>query len=103
MNHRHLAFAQRVLPPLPFALLLASMCINQVVFSWALYLRAHKQEKFMTNSILGALWMAPTAFFFGRTSGAHGIAICYFWDTIFIGIGYGTYTFLRYRKLWHAD
>jgi len=93
----------RILPPSTLALLFAGHALNVIVFAEALYLRAHKQEKFMTNSILGALWMAPTAFFFGRTSGAYGIAICYFWGTIFIGIGYGTYTFLRYRKLWHAD
>ena len=72
-----------------------------MVFAEALYLRAHKQEKFMTNSILGALWMAPTAFFLGRSLGAYGIAVCYFWGSVVIGLGYGTYTFLRYRKLWH--
>lgn len=94
--------ALRILPPFPLALLFAGHAGNVVVFAEALYLRAHKQEKFMINSIAGALWMAPTALFFGRSSGAYGIALCYFWGTLFIGLGYGTYTFLRYRKLWHA-
>jgi hypothetical protein len=97
------ALSLRMLPPKTLALLFAGHALNVIVFAEAMYLRAHKQEKFMTNSILGALWMAPTAFFFGRTYGAYGIAMCYFWGTILIGIGYGTYTFLRYRKLWHAD
>jgi len=97
------ALALRILPPRPLALLFAGHAFNVIVFAEAMYLRAHKQEKFMTNSIAGALWMAPAAFFFGRSTGAYGIAVCYFWGTIFIGLGYGTYTFLRYRRLWHAD
>ena len=94
--------ALRILPPLPLALLFFGHAGNVVVFAEALYLRAHKQEKFMINSIVGAFWMAPTALIFGRSHGAYGIALCYFWGTIVIGLGYGTYTFLRYRKLWHA-
>lgn len=101
LDHHHNALALRLLPPVPLALLFAGHAFNVVVFAEALYLRAHKQEKFMTNSILGALWMAPTAFFLGRSLGAYGIAVCYFWGSVVIGLGYGTYTFLRYRKLWH--
>jgi hypothetical protein len=98
----HSPLALRILPPLPLALLFAGHAGNVVVFAEALYLRAHKQEKFMVNSIMGALWMAPAAFIFGRSLGAAGIATCYFWGMIFIGLGYGTFTFQRYRRLWHA-
>ena len=103
LRMRGFPLALRMLPPTALAYLFGGHICNVVVSAEALYLRAHKQEKFMTNSILGALWMAPTAFFFGRSLGAYGIAVFYFWGSIFIGIGYGTYTFLRYRKLWHAD
>ena len=102
LRNRGMSIGLRVLPALPLALLFAGHIMNVVVFAEALYLRAHKQEKFMVNSILGALWMAPTALLFGRTSGAYGIALCYFWGTVVIGIGYGTYTFTRYRSLWHG-
>ena len=79
---------------------------NIVVFAEALYLRAHKQEKFMINSLLGAVYIAPLTWFLGRWSspygGAWGIAAAYAVGTLFIGLGYGTYTFLRWRRIWHA-
>ena len=96
------AFALRLLAPLPLALLLLSTVINIVVFGYALYLRAHKQEKFMANSIAGALWMAPAALVFGRLHGALGIAAAYAAGSVVIGLGFGTYTFLRWRRLWHG-
>ena len=102
LRSRQIALGLRVLPTAPLALLFAGHVMNVVVFAEALYLRAHKQEKFMINSILGALWMAPAALFIGRTHGAYGIALCYFLGTVVIGLGYGTYTFSRYRSLWHG-
>ncbi|HZY61822.1 MAG TPA: hypothetical protein VFE38_04785 [Edaphobacter sp.] len=102
LRAHHIRFALRLLPPLPFALLLIATIANIVVFGFAIYLRAHKQEKFMWNSIAGALSIAPAAFIFGRSYGALGIAVTYFLATIFIGVGSGSYTFLKYRKLWHG-
>lgn len=96
------AFALRLLPPLPLAYLLLGTVINIVVFGYALYLRAHKQEKFMVNSIVGALWMAPAALLLGRVYGAYGIAAAYAGGSVVIGLGFGTYTFLRWRRLWHG-
>ena len=56
----------------------------------------------MLNSILGALWMAPMAVVLGRAYGAYGIVIGYFLGTLVIGVGLGSYTFFKYRRLWHA-
>jgi len=103
VNHRHLAFAQRVLPPLPFALLLASMCINQVVFSWALYLRAHKQEKFLIPSVVGALCLSLSTYFLGRRFGALGMTAGQLSLAVAVGLGLGYYTFAKYRKMWHRS
>ena len=95
-------FATRLLAPAPFGLMLLATVANILVFAEALYLRAHKQEKFMINSILGALWMAPATLLLGRWYGAYGIAIGYVAGTLAIGVGLGTYTFARYRRLWHG-
>ncbi len=98
--------SSRLLPPLPLAMLLFGTVGNIVVFAEALYLRAHKQEKFMINSILGAVYITPLAYLLGRWQnphgGAWGIAAAYAVGTLFIGLGYGTYTFLRWRRIWHA-
>ncbi len=98
---RHLPLAHRLLSPLPFALLLLGSVANNVVSSEAMYLRAHKQEKFMLNSIVGALYTAPMAWVLGSRFGAPGIATGYFAGTMVIGLGLGTYTFQKYRRRWH--
>ena len=98
----HIAFALRLLPPVPLALLMLATIINIVVFAEALYLRAHKQEKFMINSIVGALWMAPAAFWLGRYYGAYGLSIGYLGCCVVIGLGFGSYTFMKWRRIWHA-
>ena len=98
--------ASRLLAPLPLALLFFGTVGNIVVFAEALYLRAHKKEKFMVNSLLGAVYIAPLAYLLGRWQsphgGAWGIAAAYALGTLVIGLGYGTYTFLRWRRIWHA-
>ena len=98
----NLPFAHRILPPLPFGLLLLSMNINQVVASMALYLRAHKQEKFLLNSVIGAICVSISTLLLGRAFGALGITIGQFAIALAVGLGFGTYTFLKYRRLWHA-
>ena len=96
----------RVLPSVPLAMLFFGAVGNIVVFAEALYLRAHKQEKFMVNSIVGAVYTVPVVFLLGRLprswGGAWGISAAYAVGTLIIGLGYGTYTFLRWRRVWHA-
>ena len=100
-NHRHIAFAQRVLPPLPLALLLVSMCINQVVASWGLYLRAHKQEKYLIPSVAAALSLTLSTYFLGRPFGAIGMVSGQIFLAVVIGLGFGGFIFMKYRALWH--
>lgn len=102
LGHRHVPFAQRLLPPLPFAFLLVSMNVNQAVNSMALYLRAHKQEKFLVNSVLGAVGLTLTTWFLGRSYGALGMTAGQLGIALCVGLGLGSYTFLKYRRLWHA-
>jgi hypothetical protein len=102
LNVRHMPFAQRVLPPLPFGLLLVSMLISQIINSWALYLRAHKQEKFLINSVIGAICLSLSTYFLGRRYGALGMTYGQVAIGIFVGLTTGYYTFSKYRKLWHG-
>jgi hypothetical protein len=106
LGRHNFAIAKRLLPPVPLAMMFVASLGNIVVFAEALYLRAHKQEKFMINSILGALYTAPAAFLVGRSPGPHGgawgIAAVYMIGTLIIGLGYGTYTFTKWRRIWHA-
>ena len=102
MLHHDVSFAQRLLPIVPFALLLANMSLNQVVASFGLYLRAHKQEKFLLNSVLGAVTIGVTTLTLGRWYGPTGMTAGQLGATLLVGIGMGGYTFLKYRRIWHA-
>lgn len=102
LNLKHISFAHRVLGPLPFGLLLLTIIGNHIVFSEALYLRAHKQEKFLMISVLNALFMAMSTYVLGKRFGAIGMVSGYLVINTIIGLGLGTYTFLKYRRIWHA-
>jgi O-antigen/teichoic acid export membrane protein len=101
-GHQWSHYATRFLSPLGLGLILFGFVANTAVSSMAIYLRAHKQEKFMINSIAGALYTVPAAYFLGHKYGGLGIAIAYAAGSLVIGLGFGTYTFLKWRKRWHG-
>ena len=77
LNAHHLKIAGRMLPPLPFGLLLLAMVVNHTVFSVAIYLRSHKQEKMLGQSIYGAVGTALSTYFLGKRFGAIGVVSGY--------------------------
>lgn len=103
LYYHHFPFAKRLLPPLPFGLLLCTPVITQIVASEALYLRAHKQEKFLWNSVIGAACITISSIYLGKHYGALGINAGYLVIALTIGLGGGTWTFMKYRRLWHLQ
>jgi len=101
LNSRHFNFAQRLLDPFSLGILLLYMVVNVIISSEAYYLRAHKQEVFFVNSLIGAVAVTVCTFIFGRRYGATGIVIstCLLnW----IGLVWATYKFRKYRRIWHT-
>ncbi|MGA8731554.1 MAG: hypothetical protein WB608_22535 [Terracidiphilus sp.] len=96
-------FAHRILSPVPLALLFAGTFINVLVFAQALYLRAHKQEKFLLNSIVSAALMSCSTYFLGKYFGSTGMVIGALTIGIVFGLPLGTYTFFKYRREWHGE
>ena len=92
--------ADRVLDPLPLALLAATAIVNQVIFAEALYLRAHKEEPFLWPSVFGALATAAASYFLVRCCGATGMMMGNFFLTL-PGIVLATWIFVTRRRLWH--
>lgn len=102
INLRHLRFAERLLNPACVAALLAATTINIIIFAQALYLRAHKQEKFLMCSVLGATLVATSTYYLGKTYGATGVVIGNLVIAIFMILPC-TYIFLKYRRIWHGE
>jgi len=96
-------FASRMLAPFAFGLLLLSAVINHVWYSEAIYIRAHKQEKYLGVSVGIAILVSLTAFVLGKHFGSMGMAAGYLAVSVVVGFGFGTPIFLKYRRLWHAD
>lgn len=101
LDWRHMRFGGRLLSAECMAALLFATAVNVLVFGEALYLRAHKQEKFLLNSVLSAVAVACSTYFLGRTFGAAGIVAGNLTIALLLGFPLGTWVFLKYRKIWH--
>lgn len=94
-------YSQRILSPLPFALLTIVAVLNVVGLSQAAYLRAHKKEPLLLNSIVIGALTAISTYFLGRAYGAMGMVVGYFLLAGFLGLGWTTWIFITKRHEWH--
>jgi len=90
------------LSPAPIGILLLLQPLNIIVYAQALYLRAHKQEKYLFNSVMGAILVGSSTYFFGKHYGALGIVSGNLVIGLLFGFPLGTYVFLKYRRIWHV-
>lgn len=96
-----ITLSKRFVPFFPLILLCGVNYINQYIFSWATYLRCHKQEPFLVNSIAGAILCTLSTVILGKSFGLTGIVLGYFIITCFIGLPWGYLTFKINRLKWH--
>jgi hypothetical protein len=102
LNAQNIRFAQRLLDPSSIAMLMVFTVTNVIVFAQSFYLRAHKQEVFLMNSIVGAISVTAVTFIFGRYYGARGIIVSCCIGNV-LSLFWASYKFRKYRKLWHAS
>ena len=100
MRELGLEMATRFLPPLPTALLLTAIVLQQVRFAMGSYLRAHKQEPLVLLSVLEALIAIPLLTLLGRSFGAIGMVLG-FLGLSTLTLGPAVFTFEHCRNLWH--
>lgn len=103
LHLRGYAFAHRVIDPLSLALLLGTVPISAITFAQALYLRAHKQEKFLLISILSAILIGCSTVFLGKYYGSLGVSAGSLVIGLLMSLPLGTYTLAKYRRIWHAQ
>ncbi len=100
-NYLNLNFANRFLYSLPLILLCLTVIANQLVFSWATYLRCHKKEPFLVLSIVTGILCCISTFFLGNNFGLNGMVIGYATITIMCGLVWGGFIFKRKKLEWH--
>jgi hypothetical protein len=101
LNLQHIRFAQRLLDPNSIAILMLYMIANVIIFAEAYYLRAHKQEVLLMNSVAGAAVVTACTLIFGRAYGATGIVVSCSIANL-LGLLWATQKFQKYRRLWHS-
>ena len=92
----------RFLAFLPMLLMCLPVYTNQFVFSVATYLRCHKKEPFLIQSIvMGVLTMLSTVFL-GKENGLYGICIGYCVLSVLVSLPWGMVIFITKKKEWHG-
>jgi O-antigen/teichoic acid export membrane protein len=94
-------FSGRVPPWHVLFMLCLVTVMNQVVFAKAFYLRAHKREPFLANSVFLGLAMAVGLFCFQHSS-AFSVSAMYAIITFFGGLIWGSSIFIYCRSRWHC-
>lgn len=102
LNWIHSPYAQKILSPLVFALLLIAAIVNHLFASIGTYLRAHKQEVLFQLSLAIAVAVLFSNYMSARTVGALGMVAGYLVILAILGLGGGFLRFLKYRSLWHS-
>lgn len=94
---------QRMLPLPTLAVLMLAIFLNHLLYSEALYLRAHKREPFLVLSAAVALLCCTSTLVAGRWWGATGVTVGYFLCGGVVNLAGGTYIFVRARRIWHSS
>lgn len=92
--------AERFLDYIPMLLLTIPVIAQMVTDNLATYLRCHKKEPFLLQSICLGVISVAYIFIFGRNYGLMGICIGYFITFTFISLPWGYYIFKTKRKIY---
>jgi len=99
INDVHIS--DRFLPYIPILLLLSASLANQFVGAWATYMRCHKQEPLVLQSVVVSILVMTSTFLFGRYFGVIGVTLGYSIITVFVSLPW-TYFIFKSKKIeWH--
>jgi hypothetical protein len=90
----------RFIPIMPMFFMMCTILINLIVSSWAIYLRCHKQEPYLINSIVAGVLSTVSITMLGKYYGLSGISAGYLLINIFM-FPWAYKVFIDKRKSWH--
>ncbi|WP_461453531.1 lipopolysaccharide biosynthesis protein [Mucilaginibacter sp.] len=99
----HISYYTRFLPLLPTIIISLTCFANQLVFSWATYLRCHKKEPFLVQSIVAAVIMCASIFYLGKMYGLMGVVSGYGILIIVFCLPWAYQIFTSKKTLWHSN
>jgi len=94
-------FADRFLDYFPMTLMTVSVIVNQFVSSWATYLRCHKKEPYLINSVVMGVLCCLSTLILGKYFGLYGITIGYASLCLFVSLPWGYLIFRTKKSEWH--
>ena len=93
-------FADRFLPLTAMLFMIITIVLNHVIAAWATYLRSHKQEPMMIQSVVIGFLCCVSTIVLGKKFGLYGMTLGYMVITIFSFIW--TYIIFKTKKsAWH--
>lgn len=92
----------RMLPPWTFGLLLLTTIMNHVVSCEALYMRSHKQEPLLMQTVVIAILLSVSTVTSARFWGTNTVTLGYFILGGVLSLIWGTRTFIAKRQEWCA-
>lgn len=98
--HGHL-LSNRFLPILSIIIMSLSVFANQFVSSFAVYLRCHKKEPFLKNSVVMGILCMLSTMFLGKSFGLYGICVGYCFLQVCISLPWGYNIFKTKKQEWH--
>lgn len=101
LRYNNFSVGNRFLPIFPLLLLSLTTFFNQYVYAIATYLRCHKQEPFLMQSIVMGILIAISSLTLGKHFGVNGITIGYTTLGLLIGLPWSIIIFINKKTLWH--
>jgi O-antigen/teichoic acid export membrane protein len=92
-------FADRFVPFLPMVFMMIPILLNHIVASWATYMRCHKKEPMLVQSVVMGILCSISTIFIGKYFGLIGITLGYLALNI-IGFFWTYNIFINKRKQW---
>ena len=87
----------------PTLFLAIAFFANIFVFSWATYLRCHKKEPFLVQSIVMGVLSCCSTIVLGRLYGVYGVTIGFMFLTVGLSFPWSIYIFVTKKGEWHGD
>jgi hypothetical protein len=95
-------WSTRILPPGTLTLLLITSVLLHLIYSEAVYLRAHKAEPFVAVAVITSVATGISSYLFAQVYGAAGIAAGYLvWTAAYLVVG--SLIFQQKRREWHTS